>query len=466
MNRPRTARTARPARTARTARPARTARTSRTSRTGRAVLAAAAALAVVAAAAPAEAAAPAHRHGGTLILVGGGLRDDNAEIYGEIVRKAGGAGRARIGVLTAASVPESQDPDAADPERCSNSACNGAYYAALFARHGAADAQWIPVDVEHVAAADSDAVVARVESMTGFFFGGGDQYRYITSLLHGDAHTDSRVLAAIRAKLAAGAVVAGSSAGAQIASGPHMVSGGDSYQALRDGSAPGYFDDPARLGQIPEGGFGFFGPGLLDTHTGTYGREGRAIRLASDTGHDRVFALDEDTAVEVEDVGSRRESLRVLGTHGVSVFDLRHARSRTVGGRWSIAGVGYSYLTDGDAYDTRTWRTRPGGGRTRLVPASSSAVPANHDVFFSVDNPDGVPYSFSGTARALVATTSRRTATATTYETGPAFAVRFEKTGDTRAWTADGTTAASFADLQVRIGPAGNRPAPRRRSTA
>ncbi|MFJ4675874.1 cyanophycinase [Kitasatospora sp. NPDC088783] len=420
----------------------------------RVALVLAAALATVAAAAPSALAAPAPAHpGGTLVLVGGGLKDDNAEIYQEIVAKAGGAGKARIGVLTAASVPESQDPDAADPATCSNSACNGAYYADLLRHHGAADAQWIPVDLDHVDAADSDAVVARVESMTGFFFGGGDQYRYVTTLLHGDAHTDSKVLAAIRRKLAAGAVVAGSSAGAQIASGPDMVTGGDSYQALRDGSAPGYFDDPTRLGYLPRGGFGLFDAGLLDTHTGTYGREGRAVRLAADTGHDRVFALDEDTAIEVEHAGTRDETLRVLGTHGVTVLDLRHARARTTGGRWSVDGVRYSYLTDGDRYAPRTWTVRPAPAKGRLRPAGTAPVPANHDAFYSIDDPDGTPYSLSGTARALTAQRTRRTATATTYETGPAFTVTLQRRPDTRAWTLDGATAASFTDLDLAIAP-------------
>ncbi|QKW23126.1 cyanophycinase [Kitasatospora sp. NA04385] len=422
----------------------------------RAALVLAAALAALAAAAPPALARPAAGRpaGGTLVLVGGGLQDGNSEIYGEIVQKAGGAGKARIGVLTAASVPESQDPDAADPDTCSNSRCNGLYYAALFEHYGAADAEWIPIDIEHVDAADADAVVARVESMTGFFFGGGDQYRYITSLLHGDAHTDSRVMAAIRRKLAAGAVVAGSSAGAQIASGPDMVTGGDSYQALRDGSAPGYFADPTRLGYLPQGGFGLFAAGLLDTHTGTYGREGRAIRLAADTGHDRVFALDEDTAIEVEHAGTRAETLRVLGTHGVSVFDLRSARTGTTGGHWTIDGVRYSYLTDGDRYDPRTRHTQPAAGKHPLTRPSATPVPPNRDAFYSLDDPDGVPYSFSGTARALTATTAQRTATASTFESAPAFEVLFRKRGDTRAWTADGTTAASFTDLEVGVRPA------------
>ncbi|MFD9240794.1 cyanophycinase [Streptomyces sp. NPDC059556] len=216
--------------------------------------------------APAAQATPAAKHHrGSLVLAGGGLKDDNTQIYGEIIKRAGGV-KARIGVITAASVPESQDPDAADPDRCSNSACNGAYYAQLFRQHGAAHAQWVPIDLDHIVNADSDRVVAQVNEMTGFFFGGGDQYRYVTTLLDGDRHSDSRVLAAIRAKLARGAVVAGSSAGAQIASGPDMVSGGESYEGLRDGSSPGYFDDATRLGYVPRGGFGFLRSGLVDTH--------------------------------------------------------------------------------------------------------------------------------------------------------------------------------------------------------
>ncbi|MGW2401065.1 cyanophycinase [Kitasatospora sp. NPDC001664] len=410
-----------------------------------------AAACLLAAAAPTASATP-HRQTGTLILVGGGLKD--ARIYREIIAKAGGTTRARIGVLTAASVPESQDPHASDPDTCSNSRCNGLYYADLFKSYGAADAQWIPVDIEHTGAADDDAVVAQVNGMTGFFFGGGDQYRYVTSLLHGHAHTDSKVLAAIRAKLAAGAVVAGTSAGAQIASGPDMVTGGDSHPALRDGSAPGYFEDPTRLGYLPAGGFGLLASGLLDTHTGTYGREGRAIRLAADTHHDRVFALDEDTAIEVENPGTHAEAIRVLGTHGVSVLDLRHARAATGPGGWRISGVAYGYLTDGDAYDPRTRRTTPAPGKRPLAPTVSAPVPANGDVFSSEANSAGTPYSFSRTARALTATTAQRTATATTWEGDPQFRVTFTRTGATRAHTTDGTTTATLTDLRVDITPA------------
>ncbi|WP_225803683.1 cyanophycinase [Streptomyces sp. NK15101] len=419
----------------------------------RTVLACGLAVALLAAASPASAdSRPVRNRTGSLVLIGGALKENNTQVYGEIIKRAGGP-RARIGIITAASVPESQDPHAGDPDLCSNSACNGAYYAELFERHGAADAQWIPLDIDHVADADSDAVVAQVDSMTGFFFGGGDQYRYVTTLLRGDGHKDSKVLAAIRAKLAHGAVVSGSSAGAQIASGPDMVSGGESYEALRDGSAPGYFDDPTRLGYIPRGGFGFLRSGLVDTHTGAYGREGRALRLASDTGHDRVYALEENTALVVDRPGTGREHMTVLGPNGVTVLDLRDARAHDSANGWSLRRARYSHLTDGDQYDARTWTPRVHPGKQPLVPADTTPVPANADVFHSAADPDGTPYSFRTTALALASTRAQNSATATTYETGPRFAVTFTKGRGFAAFTGDGTGARTVVGLRIDIAP-------------
>lgn len=428
-------------------------------RAGRSALAGSTALLLALAVAPSAGAhpVPGHPSAGSLVLVGGGLNDDNDQVYGEIIDRAGGRGHARIGVLTAASVPRSQDPHADDPATCSNSVCNGSYYSDLFTRHGAADAQWIPVDIEHVSAADSDLVVDQVNSMTGFFFGGGDQYRYVTSLLHGSAHTDSKVLAAIRAKLAQGAVVAGSSAGAQIVAGPDMITGGDSYEGLRDGSSPGYFEDPSVLGYLPRGGFGFLRSGLLDTHTGTSGREGRSLRLAVDTGHQRVYALEENTALVVEHVGSRNESMRVVGPQGLAVFDLRHARAREDASGWSMTGADYSYLTDGDRYDPRHWQVRPAAGKKPLHPREQTPVPANGDVFYSLANDDGVPYSFLGTARALAESAGQHEATASTFESGPRFTVTFSKDRRFTALTDDGTAAGTLIGMSVSVDPAQGR---------
>jgi cyanophycinase len=386
---------------------------------------------------------PAHAEParGTVIMVGGALSDDNGEIYGEIVRRAGGP-RARIGVITAASLPPSQDPSAGTP-LAANSVTNGRFYVDILKKYGAGGVSWIPIDLDHVAAADSPEVAAQVASMTGFVFGGGDQYRLVTALLRGAAHTDSRVLAAIRARFARGAVVAGTSAGAQIQAGPDMVTGGASYEALRDGSHAGYFDDDTVLADLPAGGFGLFRAGLVDTHFSANGRLGRAVRLAADTGHDRVFGLDPDTALE--DDG---RSLRVLGRHGVSVLDLREARTGVRQGRWSISGVRWSYLTDGAVYEPGTWSFTMPAGVPRLSPADRMTASPVQDVF---DSAAADQRGFTLTRAALDLASAGRSPglLGLTYETNPVFVVSLRKESGFVAYGRGSATA--FGNLLVTM---------------
>jgi cyanophycinase len=384
---------------------------------------------------------PAKPPRGTMIMIGGALSDGNSEIYQEIVRRAGGP-RARIGVITAASIPPSQDP-AAGTSKAANSATNGRFYAGILERYGAGAAQWLPIDLDHPGAADDPKVAGQVASMTGFVFGGGDQYRLVTALLHGTAHTDSRVLSAIRARFAQGAVVVGTSAGAQIQSGRDMVTGGASYQALRDGSRAGYFDDDTLLADLPAGGFGLFADGLVDTHFSANGRLGRAVRLAADTGHQRVFGLDPDTALEVTGT-----SLRVLGRHGVSVLDLREATPGVRGGHWSIGGVRWTYLTRGAVYDPATWTCRMPPGTPRLTPADRAAASVVEDIFDSAAN-DRKGFRLTHAALDLAGAGRSATLLGQTYETNPVFTVALRK-GDTfTAWGNGAATA--FANLTVSM---------------
>ena len=218
----------------------------------------------------------------SLVLIGGGSVDATSEIFARIVKLAGGPGVARLGIITAGTVPESQDPKAGTAEAY-NSMANGDYYVQLFAALGAA-AEWIPIDLDSIASNASPRVVAQVQRMNGFVFGSGDQSRIASCLLLA-GHQDSPVLAAIRARVAAGAVVAGTSAGTAIQAGPPMITGGESYDALLHGPHPAvssaYPDD---LSYDPLGGLGFFVDGLIDTHFAERGRHGRLARLAAEVG--------------------------------------------------------------------------------------------------------------------------------------------------------------------------------------
>ncbi|MFC0004954.1 cyanophycinase [Micromonospora siamensis] len=404
------------------------------------------ALSVPIAAAPASA-APNHHHrsGGSLVLVGGALADGNAEIYGDIVRLAGGAGKARIGIFTAAAPVPSEDPDAGTPD-CNNSVCNGDYYADLFKTYGVADAQWIPIDLDHPKAAEDPKVVAQISSMTGFFFGGGDQYRYVTTMTRGDAQRDTPALAAVRRKLREGAVVAGTSAGAQIMAGRDMITGGSVDPGLRDGAKPGYFDDSSVLGYLPKGGFGFFTAGLVDTHFSRRGREARSIRLAVDTHHQRVFGLDENTALEVTGVGGRAQSLRVLGQRGVSVLDLRRARVTDNAGVWGVEGVRWSRLTAGDAYRANGWRPVLAAGKTRVTGTDGPCtVPPSDDVFYD--------YGLVGLAEGLAEQAGCDAVHGTSYEKDPQWAAELTRGKGFAAYRGSGVPL-SFTGVVIGISPA------------
>ena len=78
----------------------------------------------------------------------------------------GGAGVARMGVVTAASATPVD---------------SAVYYNQMFTQYGAQEVYWIPVHEDNKEANSDPEVVARIQDMTGFFFGGGDQLRIVNS---------------------------------------------------------------------------------------------------------------------------------------------------------------------------------------------------------------------------------------------------------------------------------------------
>lgn len=426
-------------------------------RIGTIVVATATAVAgLLGAAAPAVAAPNATPPRPHAVLIGGAL-SENAEILKSIVDHGDpdGAGpeKARIAVVTAAATPAKNAADAAD-DSLNNAAANGLYYSALFQRFGA-DTYAVPVDaaVDYdddpytPDRADDPAVVAELADATGVFFGGGDQMRYVRTLLDcapapDDAFTsctDTPVMSALRAAADRG-VVAGVSAGLTILQGADMVTGGESYEAWRDGARRGYLDDPAILAYLPHGGLGFVQGALLDSHFTTWGRQARAIELGLETGHRLVLGVDETTAVVLD---RRTGHGRVIGEHGASLLDLRLARETPTG----VTGVRWSYLTAGDRLNLRPGLPVPAVG-SKAIAASGAAVPPGIDVWDSLAGQGGT-YSLRDLAVAAIGSSTRVT-TGTTFETDPQFRTTLVRDVLARGWTtpAGGT---SFAGLEVRI---------------
>lgn len=403
-------------------------------------------------AAPGDAGSP----GGTLVLIGGAL-NENADILQSIVDLADpdgdGPQTARIALITAAASP-ARTPEAAADANLNNAAANGLYYGDLFAQFGA-ESYPVPIDgaVNYEgdpytpAHAYDEEVAAQVRASTGVFFGGGDQMHYIRTLLEcpgeqpleASRHcVDTPVLAAVREVLERGGVVAGVSAGLTAQQGPDMITGGESYQAWRDGSTPGYLDDASELGFVPHGGLGFFQEGLLDSHFTTWGRQARAIKLAAETRHELVVGVDETTAL-VYDRDSR--TAEVIGEHGVSLLTVDKKavkKSTATDVRWSL-------LVAGDRVDFASGTITPGAERVTGVGAGPSPEPVA-DVWDSLDGEGGI-YSLRDLARELVAS-SGSTAIGDTVETGPQFRTTLMRDARTSWWSGGG-----FENLRLDIAP-------------
>ena len=391
------------------------------------------------------------------VLIGGNLKE-NDEILRAIVDLADpdgqGPAKARIAVVTAAAAAARTPGDAADPAK-NNAAANGLYYSALFQAYGA-ETYAVPIDgaVNYPgdpytpANAHDPAVRAEIAASTGVFFGGGDQMRYVRTLLACEAAeleaftdcADTPAMAAIR-DVAARGVVAGVSAGLTIQQGADMITGGESYEALRDGATAGYLDDARALGYLPYGGLGLVDDVLLDSHFTTWGREGRAARLAVETGHPFVLGVDETTAVVLD---RRSGKGTVIGEHGASIIDVRGAVLADGG----ITGVRWSYASAGDRIVLgETVEVQKAKGSVRVQPRGADAGPVS-DVWDSLDGDGGV-YTLRDLARETVGSSSR-TAVGTSFETDPRFTTTLTRDEATAAWTTPAGSV-SFSNLRMDI---------------
>lgn len=257
---------------------------------------------------------------GSLVIVGGALRPDNAAVHQAFIERLPITG-----------------PVVIVPVASGQAATSAGRFAATLEAYGVAPERLVifplavlddpvttTVDESSWAENAWDAdLVAGVADAAGFWFTGGDQVRIVNSLRKSDG-TMSPLLRLAHERLAAGAVLGGTSAGAAMMS-RDMIAGGDSFTALTQPLAAGYAateeQDSGRLSLMP--GLGFFTAGIVDQHFDRKARLGRLVRAMAATGAPAGFGVDEDTALVV-DLQSGRG--RVVGSGSVVLLDARDAQ--------------------------------------------------------------------------------------------------------------------------------------------
>ncbi len=285
---------------------------------------------------------PVTAHQGSLVIIGGGLRGDNADVWQRVVKLAGGKG-SRIAVFPSA---------AGNPERSAQTIIG-------YLRKWGADAFLVPVAVrlngsDYRKNADDASLARKIRESDGIYFAGGDQGRITQALLREDG-SQTAVLEAVWDVYRRGGVIAGSSAGAAIMSSTMFANPKAVLAMLQTGIADG-----RELGP----GLGFIGDDVfVDQHLLVRGRFARMIPAMLAKGYQIGLGIDEDSAMVVN---AQRE-VEIIGYKGALLIDLSRAEWDKEAPHFGVRNAVISYLDRGDKFNISTHMFLPSsdkaGGR-------------------------------------------------------------------------------------------------------
>lgn len=259
---------------------------------------------------------------GTLYIIGGGPRPPG--MISEMITLAGGD-QSRFLIISSAS------SDPADV---------GAYQMNQFLEYGAAQARWIHITAEN---ANADTVLSEFEEVTGIFFSGGDQSRLTRAML------GSKSLEQIRQLYQAGALIAGTSAGAAVMS-KAMITGNE---LTNPDSSYAFGDLLADNIEIIEG-LGFLETAIIDQHHIRRKRFNRLLTAVLEQPKLIGIGIDESTALIVYGDGMTR----ISGERCVYILDAHNSKNlrRTDNNRLSAQDLTFHVLSDGDGFDLNSRR--------------------------------------------------------------------------------------------------------------
>ncbi len=363
---------------------------------------------------------------GKVWLNGGSILQDNTGIFVNGLRQATGKNTntpnissvsncdtnwnttlcPRVAIITAAAVNQADGVD-----KFTNDTTTGAWsYYNLFQRHGFAPKHILSHHDTYASnsgntSTTGQANIAIINQADLVYVIGGDQSRLARTFLKDDG-SDSPLLAAIRARYAAGSLLyAGDSAGTAIAPATSYGEGisigylnQNTLRAITPADCP--YTAPASNGTLAPSclsnaanadygtkikGFGFVPNANVDTHfdnrANRSGRLGRLVAALKNIGPGVAYGIDQNTALYLNgDVAS------VYGTGGVFVAEATSSNFGT-GSKFSANGVRLSYLTAGDTFkfSDRSITT----SKTKLIGSSTGAyqysTALNSSNIFAVD---------------------------------------------------------------------------------
>jgi cyanophycinase len=239
---------------------------------------------------------------GTLVICGGGLKDN--AILKRFIELAGGPSAPIV------LIPSANENDQFGPD--------WTYYKSF---HDLGATNLTILHTRDRTVADSENFVRPLQAARGVWIGGGRQWRLVDSYLH------TRTQDELFKLLARGGVIGGTSAGCSIQA-SYLVRG------AREGNkimmAPGY-----------EEGFGFLRNVALDQHLLTRQRTNDLVAVVKKFPNLLGIGLDENTAIVVHG-----DNFEVLGASKVAIYDPKRTTTANE--------TPYYFLQTGDRFNLRT----------------------------------------------------------------------------------------------------------------
>jgi cyanophycinase len=298
---------------------------------------------------------------GNLVIVGGGLEENNASVYNQMITLAGGIEKASFAVIPSASGVSVQSYASFRNTLISYGIKPGNIYLINIAMVDD-DSTTDVNEAEWSNNGNDPGLATLVRSCSAVWFTGGDQARTIKTLVRPDG-SKTPVLEAVWEVYRSGGVIGGSSAGAAIMS-EAMIGGGNSLAALTHGVITDYKgnDFPEGDGVLMSKGLGFFPLGIVDQHFEQRARIGRlAVALMNEKPRFTLgFGVDENTALIY--IGSQN-LVKVAGAGGITLIDATNASLSYIRGLPSIENLLVSHLEDGDSFDGTTGKITPAEGK-------------------------------------------------------------------------------------------------------
>lgn len=360
--------------------------------------------------------------GGSLVIIGGALRTDNAVVWQKIVSLAGGKG-AKIAVFPSAS---------GNPQQA------GDKLATTLKQYGA-EAFVVPLsikfrDIDYKQVAQDAAWADKVRSAGGVYFAGGDQGRITQALAAADG-SKTPLLQAVWQVYEKGGVIAGSSAGAAIMSSTMFYDAMPVLPTLQQGVTDGKEIAP---------GLGFIGTDVfIDQHAIIRGRFARMLPVMLKKNYKLGLGVDENTAMVVR----QRRELEVIGYKGVVMLDLSAASTDPKQPAFNLANARISYLDSGDQLNLQTKAVTP--AKDKLAGKLDPAKPYYSAPRFFGDILGNT--AVVDLLQDLIDNSQKEVLGLAFGQTGVGFEFRFGKTAESVGYYSGASGAESTTVLNVRM---------------